>query len=190
MIKSKLKDLLDKKANSISWMKKKIQSLRDAQAPEALTRDNSRTKHSYFYLGKMYFFFYDPKTKDKLPYYDRFPLVFPLNFYDDGFLGLNLHYLPPVERFRLLNNLAKLTNNTKYDHTTTIKATYHYLNRYTKYKAFKPCIKRYLDDHIRSKMVLINSYEWFEAVALPFERFEKQPKETVWKETQEFIKRI
>ena len=28
-------------------------------------------------IGKMYSFFYDPKWKKKLPYYDRFPLIFP-----------------------------------------------------------------------------------------------------------------
>jgi len=29
--------------------------------------------------GGMYMFLYDPKTKAKLPYFDRFPLIFPFN---------------------------------------------------------------------------------------------------------------
>ena len=33
----------------------------------------------------MYTFFYDPKTKDKLPYYDRFPVVIINEIYPDGF---------------------------------------------------------------------------------------------------------
>ena len=34
-------------------------------------------------IGKMYFFFYDPKHKDKLPVYDRFPMVFPIERYSN-----------------------------------------------------------------------------------------------------------
>ena len=40
-------------------------------------------------IGKMYCYWYDPKTKDKLPRWDRFPLVIPIERYGDGFLGLN-----------------------------------------------------------------------------------------------------
>ena len=32
-----------------------------------------------FRLGNMYMFIYDPKHKETLPYYDRFPLIFPIN---------------------------------------------------------------------------------------------------------------
>ena len=61
-----------------------------------------------FLIGGMYFFLYDPKTKEELPYYDRFPLVIPLKREDDGFLGLNLHYLPVPYRIRLLRKLLPL----------------------------------------------------------------------------------
>ena len=55
-------------------------------------------------IGKMYMFLYDPKHKDTLPYYDSFPLIFPIEFYGDSFLGINLHYLPPVMRARMVAN--------------------------------------------------------------------------------------
>jgi len=58
------------------------------------------------FIGGLMFFIYDPKTKDKLPYWDRFPLVIPINLYPDGFLGLNLHYLPYYQRQLLLATLA------------------------------------------------------------------------------------
>ena len=45
-------------------------------------------------LGSMYMFYYDPKHKEELPYYDRFPLIFPYKKVKGGFMGLNLHYLP------------------------------------------------------------------------------------------------
>ena len=48
-------------------------------------------------------FFYDPKFKKTLPYYDTFPLVLPLETYNDGFLGINMHYLPIPLRVNLLD---------------------------------------------------------------------------------------
>ena len=72
-------------------------------------------------IGKMYFFAYDPKMKKTLPMYDRFPLVFPIEPYNDGFLGLNLHYLNPGERQWLLNKLKDFRNNSKFNTTTRLK---------------------------------------------------------------------
>src|SRR4051812_41636100 len=47
--------------------------------------------------GEMIFFMYDAKWKDKLPFFDRFPLIFPVEMYPNGFAGMNLHYLPNRE---------------------------------------------------------------------------------------------
>ena len=55
-----------------------------------------------FELGKMYMFMYDrPKGKDKLPYYDYFPLTICVKRYPTGFMGVNLHYLAPRYRHYL-----------------------------------------------------------------------------------------
>ena len=42
-------------------------------------------------------YFYDPKTKQQMKYYDRFPLIMCVQMYNNG-LGLNFHYLPPMLR--------------------------------------------------------------------------------------------
>ena len=57
---------------SRAWLQNKISSLNASQ--RSLFRDVDRTTRSAF-VGHMYFFYYDPKHKEKLPYYDRFPLV-------------------------------------------------------------------------------------------------------------------
>ena len=44
------------------------------------------------FVGKLNMFIYRPKLFKKFPYYDIFPLVLPLEFYTDGFLGINFHY--------------------------------------------------------------------------------------------------
>jgi hypothetical protein len=54
------------------WLRKKVKDLNPSRS--ALMRDNERLRDKSM-IGKMYFYFYDPKTKDSLPYYDRFPLV-------------------------------------------------------------------------------------------------------------------
>src|SRR5579859_4289851 len=47
------------------------------------------------FIGKMVMYTYDPKLKEKLPYYDTFPLGIVVAFNKTGFYSLNLHYLPP-----------------------------------------------------------------------------------------------
>ena len=74
--------------------------------------------------GRLNFFFYDPKYKQVLlPLYDRFPLVLPLETIPGGFMGLNFHYIRPVQRVSLLNNLQRFaTGGMKA--STRIDATY------------------------------------------------------------------
>lgn len=124
-------------------------------------------------IGSMYLFRYDPKTKEELPYYDKFPLVIPIEPYHDGFLGLNLHYLPQGARARLMDNLYKITTNTQFDATTKIRASYQLLNSVASFLYFKPCVKRYLYSFVDSRFLLISPVEWDIALFLPLERFEK-----------------
>ena len=48
-----------------------------------LSRSDSLVAKSV--LGKMYFYSYNPKWKNELPWYDTFPLVFPIEKYSDDF---------------------------------------------------------------------------------------------------------
>ena len=131
-------------------------------------------------LGKMYFYSYNPKWKDKLPWYDTFPLVFPIEKYPDGFLGLNFHYLSPKHRAILMDQLKGFANNKKYDETTKLKLSYNMLKGFTKYKRARPTVHRYLTSKVNSKFVLVNADEWEVALFLPVERFKKASKKQVW----------
>jgi hypothetical protein len=131
-------------------------------------------------LGKMYFYSYDPKWKNELPWYDTFPLVFPIERYPDGFLGLNFHYLAPKHRAVLMDQLKMFANNKKYDETTKLKLTYDMLKGFTKIKRARPTVHRYLSSKVKSKFVLVNADEWEVALFLPVERFRKASKKKVW----------
>lgn len=134
-------------------------------------------------IGKMYYFNYDPKLKEKLPYYDMYPLVFPIEFYNDGFLGINLHYLPPMLRAQLMDALYDTINNDKFDKTTKLKISYQILSNASRYKYFRPCIKRYLITHVRSPFVYIAPDEWDITLLLPLGKFAKASVDKVYKDS-------
>jgi len=153
---------------SREWLKTKVKDLKPTS--DALMRDKSRLKNTSM-IGKMYFYFYDPKTKDTMPYYDRFPLVIPIERYNDGFLGLNLHYIHPKHRMVLLDKLSDTTNNDTYDEKTKFKINYRYLSAASRIFEATPCIKRYLFTQIESRFLEITADEWDIAAMLPVESF-------------------
>jgi len=135
-------------------------------------------------IGKMYMFVYDPKNKDTLPFYDTFPLIFPIEFYGDSFLGINLHYLPPVLRAKLMDALYATINNKKYDNTTKLRMSYQVLASASRFRWFKPCIHKYLFSHVGSQFIYIAPDEWDFALMLPTERFSGASKQQVFKDSQ------
>ena len=151
-----------------AWLRAKISSLKPTR--QALLADRERLKSAPM-IGRMYFYYYDPKTKDKLQYYDRFPLVLPIEQYPDGFLGLNLHYIHPKQRIILLDKLSDFANNKKFDKTTRLRLTYDALASASRAFEATPCIKRYLFSHVESRFLEITADEWDIAALLPMETF-------------------
>jgi|TARA_R110000796_G_scaffold64934_3_gene150195 hypothetical protein len=150
--------------------------------PSALMKEDRTQLKNRAAIGKMYFFFYDPKHKKTLPYYDRFPLIFKVQNVPGGFHGLNMHYLPLPLRARLMDTLYELASNTKYDEGTKLKLTYQVLQGVSKY--YKPTFKMYLNEHVRSRFLEISSTDWDMALFLPLEQFEKASKSSVWKDSK------
>ena len=155
-------------------------------------RKRLKTRLQPIHLGKLTMFFYNPKYKETLPYYDRFPLIIPLELYNDGFLGLNLHYLPPELRARLMDllydQIYKETDGSKIDDKRRIRITYDMVKNISKNRLFVPCIKRYLYQHLVSKLYVLKPEDWDIALYLPTERFEKATKRTVWNESRQKIR--
>jgi hypothetical protein len=166
--------------NARDWLLSKVASLSANRA--ALMQDGNLKDKSM--IGRMYFYFYDPKTKDMLPYYDRFPLVIPIEQYSDGFLGLNLHYISPRQRFLLLDNLSVFLSNHKYDETTRFTMSYDTLKNAANAFEGIPCIKRYLYKNIRSRFLEISADEWDIAALIPYEYFNGATKNRVWADSR------
>lgn len=158
-------------AEARSWLASKVRELKITSTRRNLLTDPRRAGgYGLAMIGKMYFFHYDAKWKDILPVWDKFPLVLPIELYDDGFLGINLHYLDPYSRLALLDKLHEYINNTKYDDTTRFKLSYAALNSTKRYDIIKPCIKRYLFEYLVSPLVYIEPDSWETAIFLPTEK--------------------
>lgn len=166
------------------WLRKHIKNIVNAN-PKMLYKDTNNVIKDLKAIkpGQMLFFGYYPKHHATLKYYDLFPLIFPISFYDDGFLGINLHYLPPTHRQKLLSALYDFLNNRAYDETTRLNLTYSLLKNFSKFGLAKPCLKRYLYGYITSPFINIEASDWETAIYLPFENFQKKSKNTVWRES-------
>ena len=145
---------------------------------------------SKMWLGKMYFFVYNPKHKMTLPYYDMFPLVLPVERYSDGFLGINFHYLAPKERAHLLDEIKIFVNDKTLSERTRIMLTYDMLRGFTRFKRAKPCLKRYITMYMKTQFIPILPDEWGPAIFLPVENFKKMSKKAVWMESKKIYSTI
>lgn len=152
--------------------------------PNKLMNDNPSMRKNNVLPGKLYMFLYDAKTKDKLPYWDRFPLTFPFQKTPDGFMGLNMHYLPYQLRVRLLDRLMVYASNAKMDETTKLRYSWATISSLSKFSLATPCIKRYLNDQVRSPFKLVPADDWSTAMMLPVERFVGASKDAVWVESK------
>jgi hypothetical protein len=180
--------LLGKSVDATNWLAEKVSTIKeDSVNPEDILKDDKAILRRSVIFSKMYLFKYNPKHKNTLPYYDNFPLIFPLERRDDGFLGINFHYLPLTLRAKLMDALYDYgPSNIKSE--SRLKLGYELLNGLKKTRFFKPCIKHYLNSQLASRFVEIPATQWKIALFLPLERFSKATKQQVYKDSRRIIK--
>ena len=155
---------------SQKWFRNKLKNIGQVNR-QKLLRDSALQRVTRPRMGDMYMFFYDPKHKETLPYYDTFPLIIMVEKAPGGFYGLNMHYLPPVLRAKLFDGLAK--SDERYDENTRFRARYRLLQSVRKLKYFKPCFKHYLTKHVEGRISKVEAPEWEIALFMPTQRFKK-----------------
>lgn len=174
--------------NATTWLREQAKGVRNVSNVKALVNQQSDRLVSQLTVGRMYMFAYDPKTKDDLPYYDKFPLIFPFRRVQGGFYGINMHYLPHMLRARLMDNLYTLANNTNKDDTTKLRLSYQLLDGAAKFRYFKPCVKHYLNSQVKSRFLWIPANQWETALFLPLERFTGATKQQVWRDSRRMVR--
>lgn len=138
-------------------------------------------------IGEMLFFSYSAKWAKKLPYWDKYPLIFVVDMAPNGFYGINLHYLPPILRAQLMNALYTRAYTAK-DGREKIKISYDILKGATKFRLFKPCFKHYLAGHVQSGLYRVEPNDWDKALMLPLARFQKEKQQEVWRKSMEKVR--
>ena len=83
---------------SATWYRSQVNRIASGKTAGQLFREGKLQARPS--VGRLNLFGYNPKLRAKLPYYDIFPLVLPLEPIKGGFMGMNFHYLPPLLRFR------------------------------------------------------------------------------------------
>ena len=153
---------------------------------QKLMRDREAIKKNRLLPGRLFMYFYKPKHKDTLPYYDRFPLVMVVEKAQGkpGFYGLNFHYLDYRKRAILMERLMKYATNKKYDESTRLRLSYKLLKGASKLAAFKPCFKHYLPSQIASPIKMIPAQYWETALFFPSEQFKKSTRKNVFSQSR------
>ena len=152
-----------------TWYRNRIKELGTPNTAELL-RSGKLAKRPHEGFLNMYI--YAPKLKDKLPYYDTFPLIMYLKPAEKGFYGLNFHYLPYALRARLLDAAGQNELN---------------VNEVIKSRLTKPTIKRYLVGYLRSMCLRIEPEDNLTAIMLPVQRFKKASDNRVWGDSRKMI---
>jgi hypothetical protein len=163
---------------SYQWYRQQIGNMGKFATANQTLRDTPMV--SSITPGEMYLFYYDPKYKDELAYYDRLPLVLPFRKVPGGFYGINLHYLPYLMRFRILQKLSEYSVNNSSD--TRIRLSWNLLNSTSKLQPAKFAVKHYLNAHVQTRFYRIQSDDWITASQLPIEKFVGAQKTKVWQD--------
>lgn len=170
---------------SLDWYQSQVKSLSSAAKNPNRLMQNAPDIVNTVLPGRMYMFFYDAKLKEKLPYWDMFPLVLPFRKVPGGFYGINLHYLPYVMRFKLLGALHTYATDNKLSEDTRLRINWKILVNMSRVAPIKACVKHYLDDHVQSRFLNIKYPDWVTASLLPVERFVGASKTKVWQDSRE-----
>lgn len=170
-----------------AWYREAAKGKRSVNERTLLSSDKTRQTGT-IKPGNMYLFQYKAKYADTLPYYDRFPMIFPFRVEGDRFWGINLHYLPHRLRAQLMDSLYDLVTNQRYDESTRIQGAWSTLNRAARIKIIKPCVKQYLFSQLESRFFYVYPSEWDIALFLPLERFQGASKTQVWSQSQRAMK--
>ena len=167
---------------SATWYRSQVNRIASGKPAGQLFREGKLQGRPS--VGRLNLFGYNPKLRAKLPYYDIFPLVLPLEPTKGGFMGMNFHYLPPLLRFRLLERMQARASDRRFDSKTRFEVAYDDVKNI---KIVKPTIKKYLYAYCQTGFLRINADDAAIAIYLPVQRFKKAPEATVYADSRKFL---
>jgi hypothetical protein len=174
--------------NSVAWFMKNVREFNSQRGvgPMRLLGDGLKLQTSKPEIGSMFMFTYSPIHKETLPVYDTFPLVLPFSFTrfpgkkGEYMTGLNIHYLHPQLRLKLLTKLMQFASNDRLTPNTKMQLSWQLLKGAAQMNMVAPCVHMYHLPHVKSNFLKIEPENWAMACLLPCENFKKQSASNVW----------
>lgn len=173
MAEEKNQQPMNDSKNAVQWFKDSIRGLKQNQLGKqqdylSIIKDNKRNVRNTL-RGQVLLFQYRPKHKPK--FYDRFPLIIVLDFKGRNLLGLNLHYVPPIDRLRLLAlmNTLIFSKNEPNLQKTRIRVL-SLLNKQIFAKYLGTAVNYYTVESIVGKPKITTPEEWTHFAFLPLFR--------------------
>jgi hypothetical protein len=166
-------ELNDARGRSQRWFNQEVRLMRQTGQISAPRIINSYDGESHLVvdIGDMYLFQYNPKHKDRLPYYDMFPLVIPFSASTDHFVALNFHHLSESMRVYLLEQLYTFKTTPNIDEDTRLLFKWRYLTYYANMSPAYDCVRRYNYANLASSMKKIEPPDWISALLLPLAEY-------------------
>ena len=172
-----------------AWMRKAAEGVRDTRKRLLSDVPPERMK-TRVTPGKLYYYEYSAyyyEVEKTLPYYDMYPLAFPIKQEGDKLLVLSMHYLPPRTRAKLMDALLNIASDSVFNEKTRILMSYKLLNASSKYKEFAPCLKYHRLDRVKTKFIEVPANEWYFAMFLPLARFKGASSQKVFNDSAKAI---
>ena len=168
---------------SVEWFRLAAERLRISgrnAVKDSILQDQSNKLVTSIEIGKMYYYAYDAKHKDTLPFWDKYPLIFVLNKDSQGFLGLNMHYLRPDLRLAFFNKLQQFASDKRLNPRAKMLVTYQMISDFAKFPEVEHCVKRYLWTHVKTRWMEVQPEDWRNVVLLPLQSFTGMQASQVW----------
>jgi hypothetical protein len=168
--KNQPKKLNEKEVSAVQWFKNALGGIRkkktgSAKDYEQILKDNSKGIKRRL-LGQVIVFRYIPNSKTK--FYDKFPIVIVTGVSGSTITGLNLHYVPPMDRIKLILLMNSLLFNQKeMDLQKTRVKIFSLLTKKIFAKYIGTAVNNYTIKNIAGKPKLTTPEEWSYLAFLP-----------------------
>jgi len=184
----------EEEGDPVKRLRELAEQERDAR-PQSILAGANRTKR--LLPGRMYMFKYMPKMKDKLPYYDMFPVGIVMNVRPDKgyFSMLNFHYLPyelraelmdAIYPFVLFDNVqAKEIGQSIRARLNVQRINFEFMQKRMNMRGFLPCWKRYDYRQVVGQYLYVPPIGWDTIMMLPIHRIRKSGINRVWMDSMQ-----
>ena len=168
---------------SAAWYQKTVRNVATGvNSPNEVFGSDLGEYVSRLEVGQMYAFRYDPLHKETLPYYDTFPLVIIAEPLPTGFSGINLHYISPLVRARLLGKLMD-ASDLELDIKSKLNAQWSFIRNFSRFPEVRGSIKKYLTRQVQSRMYKVNPVHWKSAIFLDTQQFVGAQESHIYRQT-------